>query len=90
MLERVLREKLVDVNDVSGSGSVLQSLLWPLSRPYDEVQWNAEGSVKVMEEYLDMLLAAGANPNLIPAAAEPQRPGSPAEKWCVTRAFMLV
>ena len=81
LLERVLREKLVDVNDVSGSLTVLQSLLWPMSRPYDEVQWNAEGGVKVMEEYLDMLLAAGANPNLIPAAAEPQRPGESDDEY---------
>lgn len=81
LLERVLREKLVDVNDVSGSWTVLQSLLWPLSRPYDEVQWNAEGSVKVMEEYLDMLLAAGAVPNLIPREAEPQRPGESDEEY---------
>lgn len=37
--------------------------------------------MKVMEEYLDMLLAAGANPNLIPAAPEPQRPGESDDEY---------
>jgi hypothetical protein len=81
LLERVLREKQVDVNDVSGSLTVLQCLLIPLSRSYNENEWNDEGRVKVMEEYLDMLLAAGANPNLIPVAAEPQRPGESEEEY---------
>lgn len=75
LLERVLRERVVNVNDVSCSRTVLQSLLVPLLLSYDEEEWSNNGSVKVMEEYLDMLLAAGANPHLIPMAAEPQRPG---------------
>ena len=81
LLERVLREKQVDVNDVSGSLTVLQCLLIPLSRSYNENEWNDEGRVKVLEDYLDMLLAAGANPNLIPVAAEPQRPGESEEEY---------
>ncbi len=72
LLERVLREKLVNVNDGSCSRTILQSLLFPLLRSYDEEEWDF---VKVMEEYLDMLLAAGADPNLVPMEAQPQRLG---------------
>ena len=81
LLERVLRAKQVDVNDASASRTVLQSLLYPLLHFYDEEMWNDEDSVKVMEEYLDMLLAAGANPNLIPEAAMPQRPGESDDEY---------
>ncbi len=72
LLERVLREKLVNVNDGSCSRTILQSLLFPLLRSYDEEEWDF---VKVMEEYLDMLLAAGADPNLVPMEVQPQRLG---------------
>lgn len=80
LLERVLREKQVDVNDASASRTVLQCLLYPLLF-YDEESWNDEDSVKVLEEYLDMLLAAGANPNLIPEAAMPQRSGESDDEY---------
>lgn len=81
VLERVLGGELVNVNDVSGSRTVLQSLLIPLLRLYDEEEWSNNDSVKVMEEYLDMLLAAGADPNLVPMAAQPQRPGESDEQY---------
>lgn len=81
LLERVLREKQVDVNDASASRTVLQCLLYPLLHFYDEERWNDEYSVKVMEEYLDMLLAAGANPNLIPEAAMPQHSGESDDEY---------
>lgn len=81
LLERVLREKSVDVNDCSSTRTVLQSLLCVLLRPYDEERWRADQPGKMMEAYLDMLLAAGADPNLIPKEAEPQRPGESDEEY---------
>lgn len=81
VLERVLREKLVDVNDVSGSRTVLQSLLLVLLQPYDEETWGQDQPDMFMEKHLDMLLAAGADPNLIPRDAEPQRPGESDEAY---------
>lgn len=81
VLERALREKLVDVNDASGTRTLMQSLLRVLQRPYDEETWGQDQPDKIMEKHLDMLLAAGADPNLIPSAAEPQRPGESAEEY---------
>lgn len=81
VLERVLREKLVDVNDVSGSRTVLQSLLLVLLQPYDEETWGQDQPDMFMEKHLDMLLAAGAAPDLIPRDAEPQRPGESDEAY---------
>jgi len=81
VLERVLREKSVDINDVTGSGTVLQYLIRVLLRPYDEEMWRKEQPEKVLEEHLPLLLAAGANPNLIPSEAEPQRPGESDEEY---------
>lgn len=81
LLERVLREKAVEVNDSSSTRTVLQSLLCVLLRPYDEERWREEQPEKMMEAHLDMLLAAGANPNLIPKEAEPQRPGESEEEY---------
>lgn len=81
LLERVLREKSVDVNDCSSPRTVLQSLLWVLLGPYDEERWREEQPEKMMEAHLDMLLAAGADPNLIPKEAEPQRPGESEEEY---------
>lgn len=81
VLERVLRENTVDVNDVSCSCTVLQSLLNVLSHPYDEKLWQKERPDKVVEEHLELLLAAGADPNLIPKEAEPQRPDESDEDY---------
>lgn len=81
VLERVLREKSMDINDVTGSGTVLQYLIRVLLRPYDEEMWRQEQPEKLLEEHLDLLLAAGANPNLIPREAEPQRPGESDEEY---------
>ncbi len=81
VLERVLREKLVDVNDDSSSKTALQCLMSVLLRPYDEEMWREEQPEKMMEEHLDLLLAAGADPNLIPRDAEPQRPGESDEEY---------
>ena len=81
VLERVLREKLVDVNDASFSETALQRLMRVLLRPYDEEMWREEQPEKLVEEHLDLLLAAGADPNLIPREAEPQRPGESDEEY---------
>lgn len=81
VLERVLREKSMDINDVTGSGTVLQYLIRVLLRPYDEEMWRQEQPEKLLEEHLDLLLAAGANPNLIPREVEPQRPGESDEEY---------
>ena len=81
VLERVLQEKKVDVNDVSSTMTALQSLTRVLLRPYDEAMWRKEQPEKLVGEHLDLLLAAGANPNLIPRAAEPQRPGESDEEY---------
>ncbi len=81
VLERVLREKLVDVNDASFSETALQCLMRVLLRPYDEEMWREEQPEKMLEEHLDLLLVAGADPNLIPRDAEPQRPGESDEEY---------
>lgn len=81
VLERVLREKLVDVNDISGTRTALQSLLRVLSRFYDEETWSQDQPERIVEEHLNLLLAAGADPNLVPSEAEPQRPGESDEQY---------
>lgn len=64
LVERILREKLVDVNDTTGERTPLQALAEALvisdSEELDSAQY---------DKRLDMLLAAGANPNLLPDAA---------------------
>ncbi|MCQ2364002.1 MAG: ankyrin repeat domain-containing protein [Akkermansia sp.] len=72
-LELAVREKRVDVNDASYRQTVLQSLMSVLLRPYDEEMWQEEQPDRFVETHLALLLAAGADPNLIPKEAEPQR-----------------
>ena len=76
LVERALRDKLVDINAVDGNGTVLQYLSRRLLFNHAEGLTDAE-----WELYLDMLLAAGADPNLIPLNAGPQRPGESDEEY---------
>ena len=81
LLERVLREKRVDVNDVSGKITMLQALVKILVYPFDEERWQDDQVEEIMLPRLNMLLTAGADPNLIPTSAEPQRPGESDEEY---------
>lgn len=65
LVERVLREKLVDINSVEGEATILQSMLKKLLHPYDDRISDEE-----WEARFDMLLAAGADPNLVPPKRE--------------------
>ncbi|MGN0868914.1 MAG: hypothetical protein ACI4O9_05255 [Akkermansia sp.] len=77
VLERVLREKLVDLNDTGGNHTVLQSLVLAMCRGDAE-----EAAVfERLERRLDMLLAAGARPERIPRSAEPRRPDESREAF---------
>ncbi|MGN0836878.1 MAG: hypothetical protein ACI4OS_05500 [Akkermansia sp.] len=77
VLERVLREKLVDLNDTGGNQTVLQSLVLAMSRGDAE-----EAAVfERLERRLDLLLAAGARPERIPRSAEPRRPDESQEAF---------
>ena len=81
LLERVLREKLVNLNDTSGSRTALQSLLISLKgRKAPAIMEDPQKS-QLLEKRLDMLLAAGANPNLVPDDAAPPRPGESEEAY---------
>ena len=60
LVERVLREKLVDINAVDGGETVLQKMLEMLRHNYF-----GDLTVEEWEARLDMLLAAGADPNLV-------------------------
>lgn len=77
--ERILQEKLVDINDASSTKTVLQVLLNQLTAS-DEEDF-AELVKRDIERKLDMLLAAGADPNLVPLAAQPQQPGESDEAY---------
>lgn len=74
VLERILREKRIDINDVSGTKTALQALLHPLRYVPDDEAWQ-ELQERQIEPRLDMLLAAGVVPALLPKEAEAQRPG---------------
>lgn len=60
LVERVLREKLVDINAVDGGETVLQKMLEMLRHNYF-----GDLTVEEWEARFDMLLAAGADPNLV-------------------------
>ena len=79
LLERILQEKLVDINDASSTKTVLQVLMNQLAAS-DEEDF-AELMRRDIEQKLDMLLAAGADPNLVPLAAQPQQPGESDEAY---------
>lgn len=80
LLERVLQEKLVNLNDSCGDSTVLQALLKNIMWVNNEEDWK-ELEQRQIEQRLDMLLAAGADPNLIPKAGEDQRPGESEEDY---------
>ena len=79
LLERILQDKLVDINDASSTKTVLQVLMNQLAAS-DEEDF-AELMQRDIERKLDMLLAAGADPNLVPLAAQPQQPGESDEAY---------
>lgn len=79
LLERILQDKLVDINDASSTKTVLQALLNQLAAS-DEEDF-AELMRRDIERKLDMLLAAGADPNLVPSDALPQQPGESDEAY---------
>lgn len=79
LLERILQEKLVDINDASSTKTVLQVLMNQLAAS-DEEDF-AELMQRDIERKLDMLLAAGADPNLVPLAAQPQQQGESDEAY---------
>ena len=78
LVERVLREKLVNLNDTSYERTALQSLLAPLQSRKEPA---AMEELQLLEKRLDMLLEAGANPNLGPDEAAPPRPGEGEEAY---------
>ena len=79
LLERILQDKLVDINDASSTKTVLQVLMNQLAAS-DEEDF-AELMQRDIARKLDMLLAAGADPNLVPLAAQPQQPGESDEAY---------
>ena len=79
LLERILQNKLVDINDASSTKTVLQVLMNQLAAS-DEEDF-AELVKRDIERKLDMLLAAGADPNLVPSDARPQQPGESDEAY---------
>ena len=78
LLERVLREKLVNLNDTTYNRTALQSLLAPLIGKKASARME---ELQLLEKRLDMLLAAGANPNLVPDEAAPPHPGESEEAY---------
>lgn len=79
LLERILQDKLVDINDASSTKTVLQVLMNQLAAS-DEEDF-AELMQRDIARKLDMLLAAGADPNLVPLAAQPQQPDESDEAY---------
>ena len=73
--ERILRENRINVNDNTGHSTLLQSLLRIFCVLRTEEEWQDYRLKDIIESRLDLLLAAGADPNLLPRNAEPQRPG---------------
>ena len=78
LVERVLREKLVNLNDTSYERTALQSLLAKLMGKKAPA---AMEELQLLEKRLDMLLEAGADPNLVPDEAAPPRPGESEEEY---------
>lgn len=73
--ERILRENRINVNDNTGRLTLLQSLLRSFCVLRTEEEWQNYRLKDLIESRLALLLAAGADPNLLPPEAEPQRPG---------------
>lgn len=81
LLERVIREKLVNLNDTSYDRTALQSLLAKLMGKKAPAAMEEQQARQLLERRLDMLLAAGADPNLVPDDAAPIRPGESEEEY---------
>ena len=81
LVERVLREKLVNLNDTSYERTALQSLLAKLMGKKAPAAMEEQQARQLLERRLDMLLAAGADPNLVPDDAAPLRPGESEEEY---------
>ena len=81
LLERVIREKLVNLNDTTYSRTALQSLLAPLQSRKEPAAMEELQARQLLERRLDMLLAAGADPNLVPDEAAPLRSGESEEEY---------
>ena len=81
LVERVIREKLVNLNDTSYDRTALQSLLAKLMGKKAPAAMEEQQARQLLERRLDMLLAAGADPNLIPDDAAPLRPGESEEEY---------
>ena len=81
LLERVIREKLVNLNDTSYERTALQSLLAKLMGKKAPAAMEEQQARQLLERRLDMLLAAGADPNLVPDDAAPPRPGESEEEY---------
>lgn len=81
LVERVLREKLVNLNDTSYERTALQSLLAQLKGKKAPAAMEEQQARQLLERRLDMLLAAGADPNLVPDDAAPLRPGESEEEY---------
>lgn len=70
LLRYVLQNKLVDINDRSGKATAMQMLAGCIAH----ARTDEELSKLEVEEKLELLLQAGANPDIIPRMAEPRRP----------------
>ncbi len=81
LVERVLREKLVNLNDTTYRQTALQSLLVPLKGKKAPAMMEELQERQLLEKRLEMLLAAGADPNLVPDDAAPPRPGESEEEY---------
>ena len=81
LLERILREKKADLNAVDDGTTLLQSFLTWVGE-YRDNKDRAESIQKLqVEKRLDMLLAAGIDPNFVPAPPEPRRPDESEEDY---------
>lgn len=81
LVERVLQEKLVNLNDSTYDRTALQSLLAPLMGKKAPGMMKNQQEQQLLEKRLGMLLAAGADPNMMPDEAAPPLPGEDEEAY---------
>ena len=81
LVERVLQEKLVNLNDTTYDRTALQSLLAPLMGKKAPGMMKNQQEQQLLEKRLGMLLAAGADPNMVPDEAAPPLPGEDEEAY---------
>lgn len=77
LLRYVLQNKLVDINDRSGRETAIQALVCRVVY----MRTDEELVMLEAEEKLELLLQAGANPDLIPRMTEPRRSGESEEEY---------